>query len=387
MINLGSYALGDAVDILFSTSAADGGRENFSATLEEADIIVVKDGAVMTLDASTITITDPFNSDAGIQKISIDLSNDADFAYGSKYWVYIHPDETIDTQSVAGVLGFFSIDVPVKVQGTFSGTHTSTTSDLGANAPANDITGMTLYNPTDEESRVVESYNTTTGVATHAAWDTGAGVTDGEPWVLLPTAPIDAATLASINAEVDTALADIHLDHLLATDYDPASKPGTATALLNELVENDAGTSRFTVNALENGPSGSGASAEAIADAVLDEALSGHTTAGTLGKAIADIEVDATAILADTHELQTDDVPGLIAALNDPTANDIRNAITGGAYALDTDANGRIRLVVGTAAGEVTLSGGIIAADIQEVDGNAISDGGSAPAGGGYGET
>jgi hypothetical protein len=47
-----------------------------------------------------------------------------------------------------------------------------------------------------------------------------------------------------------------------------------------------------------------------IADAVLDEVLSGHVTAGTLGKAIADIE-------ADTNELQTDDVPGLIAALND----------------------------------------------------------------------
>jgi len=47
-----------------------------------------------------------------------------------------------------------------------------------------------------------------------------------------------------------------------------------------------------------------------IADAVLDEVLSGHVTAGTLGKAIADIE-------ADTNELQSDDVPGLIAALND----------------------------------------------------------------------
>lgn len=41
-------------------------------------------------------------------------------------------------------------------------------------------------------------------------------------------------------------------------------------------------------------------SAGTVADAVLDEALSGHVTAGTLGKAIADIETDATAILADT---------------------------------------------------------------------------------------
>ena len=47
-----------------------------------------------------------------------------------------------------------------------------------------------------------------------------------------------------------------------------------------------------------------------IADAVLDEALNGHTAVGTLGKAVSDIE-------ADTNELQSDDVPGLIAALND----------------------------------------------------------------------
>lgn len=67
--------------------------------------------------------------------------------------------------------------------------------------------------------------------------------------------------------------------------------------------------------------------AAAIADAVLDEALAGHVGAGSLGKAVADIETDATAILADTNELQTDDVPGLIAALNDPTAAAIADAV------------------------------------------------------------
>jgi|DEB0MinimDraft_3_1074331.scaffolds.fasta_scaffold14301_1 hypothetical protein len=92
---------------------------------------------------------------------------------------------------------------------------------------------------------------------------------------------------ADVNAEVDTALTDIHLDHIFATDYDPASKPGSATALFNELVENDSGVSRFTVNALENGPSGSGASAAAIADAVWTETLADHSgTAGSTAEAL-----------------------------------------------------------------------------------------------------
>jgi hypothetical protein len=86
---------------------------------------------------------------------------------------------------------------------------------------------------------------------------------------------------AAVNAEVDTALAD----------YDGPTK-----------AELDAGLAAL------NDPD-----AASIADAVLDEALAGHVTAGTLGKAVSDIE-------ADTNELQSDDVPGLIAALNDLSA-------------------------------------------------------------------
>lgn len=92
---------------------------------------------------------------------------------------------------------------------------------------------------------------------------------------------------AQVNSEVDTALTDIHLDHLFATDYDPASKPGTATALLNELIESDAGVSRFTANALEQAPTGGGETLDAIADAVWDEVLSGHSDSGSTGEALA----------------------------------------------------------------------------------------------------
>ena len=84
---------------------------------------------------------------------------------------------------------------------------------------------------------------------------------------------------------VRKALDEIHLDHLLDQDYDPAAKPGVATALFNELIESNAGVSRFTAAALANA-SGTGASAEDIADAVLDEMLSGHATSGTLGQAM-----------------------------------------------------------------------------------------------------
>lgn len=71
----------------------------------------------------------------------------------------------------------------------------------------------------------------------------------------------DTLSLANINTEADTALSDIHLDHLFSVDYNPDSPPGTGTALLNELIESDGGVSRYTANALEQA---GGAAIEAI---------------------------------------------------------------------------------------------------------------------------
>lgn len=84
---------------------------------------------------------------------------------------------------------------------------------------------------------------------TDAIGATGAGLT-AVPW--------NAAWDAEVQSEVQDAIEANHLDHLLAADYNPASKPGVSTALLNELVESDAGVSRFTANALEQAPSGGG---------------------------------------------------------------------------------------------------------------------------------
>jgi hypothetical protein len=153
----------------------------------------------------------------------------------------------------------------------------------------------------------------------------------------------------TINAEVDSALADIHLDHLLAADYDPASKPGVATALLNELVENDGGVSRFTENSLEQAPSGTGASAATIADAVWDEAKAGHTAAGSFGEEEQShaLTSEVAAVQAKTDNLPTDPADAsviaaafaatdaLIAALNNLSAAQV-NAEVVDALATDT---------------------------------------------------
>jgi hypothetical protein len=71
--------------------------------------------------------------------------------------------------------------------------------------------------------------------------------------------PWNAAWDAEVQSEVQDAIEVNHLDHLLAATYDPASKPGVADALMNDLVQNNgAGVSQFTTIALELAPSGGG---------------------------------------------------------------------------------------------------------------------------------
>ena len=84
-----------------------------------------------------------------------------------------------------------------------------------------------------------------------------------------------------------------------------------ATDKLDDTLEDDGGTFRFTANALEQAPTGGSApSAADIANAVLDELLSGHATAGSLGKAVSDIlaavDTEVAAIKAKTDNLPSD---------------------------------------------------------------------------------
>lgn len=162
----------------------------------------------------------------------------------------------------------------------------------------------------------VAALATTVGVA-------GAGLT-AVAW--------NSAWDAEVQSEVQDAIEANHLDHLLAATYDPASKPGAADALLNEIVENDSGVSRFTVNALENAPSGSGASAETIADAVWDEAASGHVGAGTFGKLAADVLEDTGTTLPTTLGTPADtdlatDIANFVTTVGTPADTDLSTDI------------------------------------------------------------
>ena len=105
----------------------------------------------------------------------------------------------------------------------------------------------------------------------------------------------DIPDAAAIKSECDDALTELHLDHLLAVTYDPASKPGVADALLNELIENNAGVSRYTAAALNEAPSGTGGDASEANQILLLEDL---------------VDIKGTAFAKDTNSLVDLALPG-----------------------------------------------------------------------------
>lgn len=124
-----------------------------------------------------------------------------------------------------------------------------------------------------EVAAILAAVDTEIGTILSTLGSAGAGLT-AVPW--------NAAWDAEVQSEVQDAIEANHLDHLLAVTYDPASKPGAADALLNELVESDAGVARYTANALEQAPSGGGGVADWTADErTAIRAILGVPTSGT----------------------------------------------------------------------------------------------------------
>ncbi len=73
-----------------------------------------------------------------------------------------------------------------------------------------------------------------------------------------------------------------------------------------------------------------------------------------------DNSIDLNAILADTNELQTDDVPGLIAALNDPSAIEIRDALLGATIDGTIDLQCALALAVAYGSGDWDAPAGVV---------------------------
>jgi len=251
---------GDTLPILFDTFDGGTGASITLTGLAVTDVEIYADGGVtQRASDSGITLLDTdgidFDGITGIHGFSIDLSDNDDagfYVVGSWYHVVVSA-VTIDAQTVNFIAAAFRI---VSATRGLAGTALpDAAADAAGGLPISDAGGLDLDTQigTDIDAILVDTAEI--GAA-------GAGLS-AVPW--------NAAWDAEVQSEAADAL----------VAYDPPTK-----------AELDSGLGAL------NDPT-----AATIADAVLDEALAGHVTAGTLGKAVGDIETDAAAILVDTAEI------------------------------------------------------------------------------------
>lgn len=197
-----------------------------------------------------------------------------------------------------------------------------------------------------------------------------------------PFAVANDLSAAQVNTEVDNAIETYHLDHLLAVTYDPATKPGATDALLNELVENNGGVSRYTAAALVQAPGGTPSSSlmqtgtitvtsqiefTLSAGSADDDAYNNQmiiiTDAGTSEqKSVGHIKAVA-GYIGSTKTVHLESDPAVFTIVTGDTF-DIW-AITNSVYPIEVDANGRVDVskVAGT-----TQTAGDLAAQNTQID-------------------
>lgn len=172
------------------------------------------------------------------------------------------------------------------------------------------------------------------------------------------------------------ALNDVSTAQVADAVWDEAQAPhvsaGTFGIIASEIATIDTVVDGIQTD-LDNGTDGLGAiktavdaiptsnpSAASIADAVLDEALSGHVTAGTLGKAIADTETTANNVETDTQDIQS----RLPAALVSGRMDSNMSALDDNATAATNLSASALGIVTGACEG--TPSTTVIQTDLAE---------------------
>jgi hypothetical protein len=291
-------------------------RKNVASQVIGAQMVTAADGSAFT-DAVTVYVT----GDAGSQAAG-SVGSGACTHEGNGYHTYAPAQAETNydliaftftgTGAVPATVQVFTIQhdpaVVAEITSARMGALTDWINggrlDLILDAIVED-TGTTLQGELDGIQADTEDLQTQIGVA-------GAGLS-AIPWNASWDAEVQSECTDALNAydpptkaELDTAVADVSVDEIQAS-------------ALADLFNTDSGTtygaavSGSVVSEIADNAGGSALTAEDIADAVWDEAATGHTDAGKAGQ---QLWTDIDAILADTNELQADDTPGALAAID-----------------------------------------------------------------------
>jgi len=286
----------------FTTNAADGGRESLSASLEEADITIYSDDGdgtftAMSLPPSTILITENPGSQVGVYLVAVDMDNDPNFTTGTDYVAVLYPDETVDAQSIAGVLAHWSCENR-PVQGL--GADVITAAKIADNALANEHFAAGALTDAECAADVTKiSGDATAANNLETACDGGSyNIGGGSVVAASVTGAVGSVTGAvgsvtgnvggNVTGSIGSIVANAITNDAIADDAISEGK----------IAEGAITDAKFGTNAITAGVLASSASLE-IADSIWDELQSGHVVGGSFGEIASEI----ASILAVTDNL------------------------------------------------------------------------------------
>lgn len=273
-----------------AVSEIQSGLATAAKLLAYIQLLVRKDAAITTDNATELS---ELNADGGSGAGSYAATTDAlealrdrgDSAWATATGFSTHSAADVWTSGTRTLTAFsFSVDLNADQSGVTIGTCTTNTDMRGTDSAL-----LASSAPTNFSDLAITASTGLVSVGTIATsgladlFDTDSGTTYA----------------SAVSGSVVKEIADNAGGSALTAE-------GIADAVWDEAQSGHttAGTFGKYLDSAVSGVSSGGVSAADIADAVLDEALSGHTTAGTLGKAISDTLVDTNS-LNDTKIPQT----------------------------------------------------------------------------------
>lgn len=313
MINLGMVPPGSTIVIPYDTYDGGTGASATQSGFAASDIEIYRDGSVTQRSSDsgyTLLDTDGIDFDGltGINGFSVSLADNTDAGFyraGSTYFVVV-ASVTVDAQTVNFVAATFTIGYPGVLNTSLSSVTNQTTLVL-TNGPAEDdaLNGMDVVihgvaSAVQLGRAVIADYVGSTKTVTLAAATTFTVAANDNITVLGPSAlqptimgrTLDVSTTGEAGLDWSNIGAPTTTVNLSGTTVKTATDVETDTADIQSrlpaaLVSGriDSSVGAIAANAITAAAAAADFGAE-IADAVWDEALSGHVTAGTAGQAL-----------------------------------------------------------------------------------------------------
>ena len=236
---LGDFTLGSTFDVKFTTVNTKG----VPTTLAGTPVISAYPDNSLTEITAGITLTVGFDSRTGMHNVNVVATAGNGYAAGSNYALVITTGTVAGTSVVGYPVAHFSIEARSALRPTAANRTLTIESDGMAHADVKEWLGAApdaLSSgkvPTD-----VKLWAATATAATDIALkDTLAKTTD--------ITGFNDLSAAQVNAEADTALADVNLDHLVGTATGiPAIVAGT---YVDQMMDDGAAVYDRTTNSLQ----------------------------------------------------------------------------------------------------------------------------------------